>query len=152
MITYVFCDSPIGKLVISSEDGFLVSIGRTVPEGAVFRPSPAAELAAQQLSEYFGGARRHFDLPIRFSGTAFQKSVWTQLMRIPYGETRTYRQIAAAIGNPNAARAVGMACKKNPLWTVVPCHRVLGQNQTLTGYAGGLPMKQFLLELEQKNR
>lgn len=83
------------------------------------------------------------------AGTPFQLAVWNQLLQIPYGETRTYGQIAAAIGKPGAARAVGMACNRNPLWIAIPCHRVVGSNHALTGYAGGLDMKQALLTLEQ---
>lgn len=151
MLFYSFCDSPIGKLVICSEDGSIVSIGFSVPTGAICRPSPLTDLAARQLSAYLKGARKSFEFPIRFSGTDFQRAVWSELMRIPYGQTRTYGEIAAAIGTPNAARAVGMACSKNPLWIVIPCHRVLGQNRNLTGYAVGLTVKRYLLELEQEN-
>ena len=151
MVSCSYYDSPIGKLAVCSEDGFIVSIGSAVPTGAVCRPSSLTDLAARQLSAYFEGARKDFDFPIRFSGTGFQCAVWKELTKIPYGQTRTYGEIATAIGNPRAARAVGMACNKNPLWIVVPCHRVLGQNQNLTGYAGGLDAKQFLLELERQH-
>ena len=151
MVCRGFYDSPIGKLVICSENGFIVSIGSSAPAEATCRPSSLTDLAARQLSEYFEGTRKGFDFPIRFTGTDFQKSVWKQLMLIPYGQTRTYGDIAAAIGNPGAARAVGMACNRNPLWIAVPCHRVLGQNRNLTGYAGGLDAKQFLLELERQH-
>lgn len=113
-------------------------------------PSPVSDLAARQLLEYFEGSRITFDFPITLRGTPFQLTVWKELCSIPYGETRTYKQIAAAIGNPKAVRAVGMACSRNPIWIAVPCHRVIGSNQKLTGYAGGLDTKQFLLNLERQ--
>ena len=102
-----------------------------------------------QLSEYFSGARREFDLPHAPQGTAFQMQVWEALRAIPYGETRTYGEIARAIGRPKAARAVGMACHVNPIAVIVPCHRVVGSTGGLTGYAGGLPVKERLLALEK---
>ena len=114
--------------------------------------SPVSDLAAAQLREYFDGLRKEFTFPFRIQGTPFQKAVWEELIRIPYGQTRTYGQIAAAIGKPTAARAVGMACNRNPLWIAIPCHRVVGKNNTLTGYAGGLERKQQLLLLEQHHR
>ena len=113
-------------------------------------PSPLSDMVQRQLQEYFAGSRTSFDLPIKPKGTPFQLAVWQALEEIPYGETRTYGNIAAAIGNPKASRAVGMACNRNPLWIVIPCHRVVGSNHNLTGYAGGLSMKRALLELEQK--
>ena len=102
----------------------------------------------RQLREYFAGQRQQFDLPYDTVGTEFQKKVWQALTTIPFGETRSYRQIAEQIGNPKAVRAVGAANGKNPLSIVAPCHRVIGSNGTLTGFAGGLPVKAFLLELE----
>jgi len=106
-------------------------------------------MAMQQLAEYFDGSRKQFDLPLDFEGTIFQKSVWAALLRIPYGETRTYAQIAIEIGNPNATRAVGAANGKNPLSIIVPCHRVIGSSGGLTGFAGGLGIKRQLLDLER---
>ena len=102
-----------------------------------------------QLQEYFEGKRTSFDLPILPKGTPFQLAVWKRLLEIPYGEVRTYGQIAAEIGNPKSSRAVGQAANRNPLWIVIPCHRVIGKNHSLTGYAGGLDMKRRLLQLEQ---
>ncbi len=102
-----------------------------------------------QLSEYFGGIRKSFDLPLLLHGTEFQKKVWNALCQIPYGQTRTYKQIAEYIDNPKACRAVGMANNKNPLMIVVPCHRVIGSNGSLTGYAGGLDIKEELLSIEK---
>lgn len=113
-------------------------------------PSPLLEEAEQQLNEYFCHLRTEFDLPLAPQGTPFQKAVWAQLEQIPYGETRTYSQIAAALGKPHAARAVGAACRSNPLWLILPCHRVVGAHGALTGYAYGTDMKQALLEWEQE--
>ncbi|PAS30562.1 cysteine methyltransferase, partial [Vibrio cholerae] len=100
--------------------------------------------------EYFSGQRTQFELPLAASGTAFQQSVWHALCKIPYGEIWSYQQLAEAIGNPKAVRAVGLANGKNPISIIVPCHRVVGKNGQLTGYAGGLERKAFLLELEQR--
>ena len=97
------------------------------------------------------GKRMEFDLPVKLQGTEFQVKVWEALRQIPYGKVSTYKEIATAIGNPNAARAVGMACNRNPIWIAIPCHRVIGSGQALTGYAGGIDMKRSLLQLEQAN-
>ena len=105
----------------------------------------------KQIQEYLHGTRKNFDVNYKLSGTEFQLSVWRELLKIPYGETRTYKEIALAIGNDRAARAVGMANNRNPLHIVIPCHRVIGTNGSLTGYAGGIGMKEKLLKLE-KNR
>ncbi len=115
-------------------------------------PHPSLRDALHQLDEYFKGARRTFDLDLRLEGTEFQMRVWEELLRIPYGETRTYGQVARAIGNPRAARAVGQAVHSNPLCIVVPCHRVVGHDGSLVGYGGtserGLAMKRWLLDHE----
>ncbi|MPM30800.1 Methylated-DNA--protein-cysteine methyltransferase [bioreactor metagenome] len=105
--------------------------------------------AALQLNEYLEGKRNSFDLPLNPNGTEFQKKVWAALCDIPYGETRSYKQIAEYIGNPKACRAVGMANNKNPIMIFIPCHRVVGSDGSLTGYAGGLDMKEKLLSLEK---
>ena len=149
MVRYAFYPSPFGMLQIGHEDGNVVSVS-CAKDACNHDPSPVSDLANAQLQEYFLGTRRSFDLPIRLTGTPFQLSVWKALQEIPYGETRSYGQIAAAIGKPGAARAVGMACNRNPLWIIIPCHRVVGSNQSLTGYAGGLNMKRALLTIEQK--
>ena len=109
---------------------------------------PVLEEAAQQLTEYAAGTRQSFDLPVAPKGTAFQQTVWAALQAIPYGQTRTYGDIAAAIGIPKATRAVGMACNKNPILMVIPCHRVIGKNGSLTGFGAGLELKETLLNLE----
>lgn len=105
----------------------------------------------QQLQEYLAGQRKKFDIPIKMKGTQFQIKVWNELLKIPYGQTRSYQEIAVAIENPKAVRAVGMANHNNPIGIIVPCHRVIGKNGNLTGYAGGLDIKEKLLKLEQNN-
>lgn len=105
--------------------------------------------ASNQLNEYLNGKRATFDLPLNPEGTEFQKKVWTALREIPYGETRSYKQIAEAVGNSKASRAVGMANNKNPIMIFIPCHRVIGANGSLVGYAGGLDIKEKLLALEK---
>lgn len=105
-----------------------------------------------ELEEYFAGARRSFDLPLRTAGTPFQRAVWEALLAIPYGQTRTYGELARALGRPGAARAVGGACHVNPICILIPCHRVVGAGGALTGFAGGLEIKKALLELERVDR
>ena len=109
---------------------------------------PVLEAAARQLREYADGTRQCFDLPVAPQGTPFQQAVWSALQTIPYGETRTYGEIAAQIGNPKATRAVGMACNKTPILMLIPCHRVIGKNGSLTGFGAGLKLKEILLNLE----
>ena len=105
-----------------------------------------------QLSQYFDGRRKKFDLKLSYHGTEFQIKVWKALEKIPYGETCTYKDIAESVGIPKGCRAVGMANNRNPIVIVVPCHRVIGMNGSLTGYAGGLEMKEYLLDLEKRNQ
>jgi methylated-DNA-[protein]-cysteine S-methyltransferase len=119
-----------------------------VPDGVVWDDERGAPAAAQ-LAQYFRGERRSFDLALAPRGTDFQRAVWAELARIPYGATVSYRALAERVGRPNASRAVGRANATNPLPIVVPCHRVIGTNGTLTGYAGGIDAKTVLLELEQ---
>lgn len=140
------------KLCITAQSDAIVRLSFLVQDAQVDRAPehPLLQRAVQQLEEYFSGQRMKFDLPLLLHGTEFQRTVWEELLRIPYGSTRSYGAIAACIGSPKAARAVGMACNRNPIAIVVPCHRVVGSNGTLTGYAGGLSRKQFLLELEEK--
>ena len=150
MVHYDTCPSPFGNLLIGWEGNAIVSLRL----GETDQPStsPVSNLAAAQLQEYFSGTRKNFTFPIRLKGTSFQLSVWTELTGIPYGQTVTYKDIALAIGNEKAVRAVGMACNRNPIWITIPCHRVVGTNRKTTGYAGGLSMKEALLELESNNR
>lgn len=121
-----------------------------LPGGLREQETPLLREAEKQLGEYFAGTRREFHLPLSLRGTPFQLSVWAALQKIPFGETRSYGQLAAMIGRPRACRAVGMANHANPVMIVVPCHRVIGSDGSLTGYGGGLEMKRFLLDLEQK--
>ena len=145
--------SPIGKLWLQEEDGALVRVSFQ-PDAAsqTEEETPLLGQAKQQLAEYFAGQRQAFDLPLRMQGTPFQQKVWAALRTIPYGETRSYGQIAVQVGNPKAGRAVGMANNRNPIAIIVPCHRVIGANGSLTGYAGGLNVKQELLALERRTR
>jgi methylated-DNA-[protein]-cysteine S-methyltransferase len=141
--------SPLGPLtLVTREDGTLVELWLSGKAGAQDTLHDSATTAARQLDEYFAGHRRAFDLPIEPKGTDFQRQVWNALLDIPYGETRSYGQIARAIGQPSAVRAVGAANGANPIAIVIPCHRVIGANGTLVGYGGGLDKKTKLLELE----
>nr|AGS51923.1 methylated-DNA--protein-cysteine methyltransferase [uncultured bacterium contig00002] len=114
------------------------------------KETPLIRKAAKQLGEYFNGKRKTFDLPLILHGTDFQVAVWKALQNIPYGKTRSYGELAAMTGNPKASRAVGMANNRNPIVIVIPCHRVIGSDGSLTGFGGGLELKQKLLELERK--
>lgn len=153
---YAMYASPIGDLLLAGTEGALQMIG--FPQGdKARRAAPTWQRrdglfadAARQLAEYFAGARRDFDLALAPQVTEFQASVLAALRRIPYGETRTYTEIASAIGKPAAVRAVGAANGRNPLPIVVPCHRVIGKNGDLTGFGGGLQTKRFLLDLEER--
>lgn len=139
----------MGPLAIICSETEILSV-RIASDSLSENQQPAlGNPAISQLREYFAGVRKEFDLPLRLEGTEFQQAVWYELLKIPYGQTRTYGQIAAAIGKPKAVRAVGAACNRNPIWIIVPCHRVVGANRNLTGYAGGLSMKLTLLDLEQ---
>jgi len=139
--------SPIGALTLSS-DSMSVTALRFGDHRSGLPSCPVLEQAAGELAEYFSGVRREFSVPLSPRGTLFQQSVWAELRAIPYGRTAAYADIAARLGNPNACRAVGNANNRNPLPIFIPCHRVVGKNGSLTGYAGGLTAKQFLLELE----
>jgi methylated-DNA-[protein]-cysteine S-methyltransferase len=160
---YTRVETPVGTLLLvgASEGSRLALRGiyfdgaphgsGAVPAAAREDPAAFAEVKAQ-LDDYFDGRRSAFDLPLAPAGTEFQRRVWTALSAIPYGTTTTYAAIARSIGKPRAVRAVGAANAKNPLSIVVPCHRVIGRDGTLTGYAGGLPRKRRLLELESTHR
>jgi len=157
--TYHAFDTPIGSLRLVGDENSIDRID--LPNWAVEPPDPAwtpsadrlpAALAEakRQLEEYFAGERQDFDLPLSPQGTAFQRRVWAELRRIPFGETISYGELAARIGKPSASRAVGAANGRNPLPVVVPCHRVIGSDGRLTGFGGGLPTKQALLDLERR--
>lgn len=151
--------SPIGQIYLEEEQGAITRlyIDREAKEETKYvavASEPETELlkrAVRELSEYFEGKRRSFDLPIKPKGTAFQKKVWEALCTIPYGETRSYSEIAMQIGNPKACRAVGGANHKNPILLFIPCHRVVGAGEELTGFACGLETKKYLLKLEKNN-
>ena len=148
--------SPVGKLMLVASDSGLAAIlwenddPDRVRLGSIMKDPghPVLIAAERQLAEYFAGERKRFDLPLDFNGTEFQKQVWSALLTIPFGETRSYAEIARMIGRPAACRAVGAANGKNPISIVAPCHRVIGANGTLTGFAGGLKAKEYLLQLE----
>ena len=154
---YKKVDSPIGGLVLVGNDDGLAAIlwarddPKRVPLNIVAEDTrcPVLVETARQLKEYFAGTRRTFDVKLNFIGTEFQNRVWSALLRIPFGETRSYGQIARELGNPRATRAVGAANGKNPIAIIAPCHRVIGASGALTGFAGGLKAKDTLLTLEK---
>lgn len=154
MTSALFWQSPVGVLTVAEQEGSLTHLlfGQVSMPQAQEGGSPLLREALRQLEEYFNGARRGFDLPLAPQGTAFQRRVWDALLAIPYGETRSYRDIAEQAGCPKGFRAVGMANHRNPISIIVPCHRVVGAGGSLTGYGGGLEAKRFLLELERAHR
>ena len=150
----LFVHSPIGVLTLVETGGVLTELrfGERAEAGETLQATPLLRQAETELQEYFGGRRKAFTVPFAPKGTAFQQAVWKVLLTIPYGETMTYGEVAKAVGNPKASRAVGMANHQNPLAIFYPCHRVIGANHKLVGYGGGLSTKEFLLALEQKAR
>ena len=145
-------NSKIGNIVIVEKNQSIIEL-KVIKEkniDIIESDTPLLKKAAEQINEYFSGKRETFDLPLNPEGTEFMKKVWKQLLNIPYGETKTYKQIATEIGNEKAARAVGMANNKNPIPIIIPCHRVIGSNKKLVGYALGLDVKEKLLKLEAK--
>jgi len=141
----------IGKLTLVADEESVKEIrfGWEIKEGEKEENHPLLQWTRRELEEYFQGKRREFSVPLKPDGTEFQKKVWKALTEIPYGETRTYGEVAAAVGNDKASRAVGMANHCNPIPVIIPCHRVIGKNGKLTGYAGGLEKKTALLDLER---
>lgn len=152
MYTYLY-DTKIGKISITEDMDELTGLSffADIPEGSKIKETSLLAEAIRQLTEYLNGKRTVFDLPLNPKGTPFQRKVWQVLTTIPYGETFSYKQVAEAIGNAKACRAVGMANNKNPLPVFIPCHRVIGSNGKLVGYGGCLDRKIFLLELEKNN-
>ena len=152
--THTTIETPLGELTLTAEDGVLSGVyfpGHwTRPDPAAFgeRSDAGFEEVERQLAEYFAGDRTSFELPTAAAGDPFERRVWAVIAEIPYGRTMTYGEIARELGDPALARDVGAAVGRNPLSVVVPCHRVVGKNGTLTGYAGGLRRKRFLLDLE----
>lgn len=146
-------NSALGSLLIKANDHAITTIHflqdhESIPE---LLGNNLTDQCIQQLGEYFAGNRTRFDLPVEPQGTAFQRKVWQALGKIPYGHTSSYGEIAHIIGNPKAARAIGMANNRNPLPIIIPCHRVIGSRGSLTGYAGGLENKSYLLDLEMRD-
>ena len=144
-------NTKIGKLKIEYENDVLTGIAYTENEKEQGIRSELSDKTVLQLEEYFDGRRKEFDIPIKLRGTEFQKKVWNELLKIPYGATVSYKDIAIKIGNPKACRAVGMANHNNPILIIVPCHRVINKNKKLGGYALGLDLKRRMLELEKEN-
>ena len=149
MIFQYSYETKLGSVTFVEEDGALLAITTRQTYESERSETPLIKEAYRQLSEYLMGKRIRFDLPLNPRGTEFQQQVWKALCDIPYGETRSYKQIAETIGNPRAVRAVGMANNRNPLLIVIPCHRVIGANGKLVGYGTGIAMKEYLLKLEK---
>jgi methylated-DNA-[protein]-cysteine S-methyltransferase len=153
---YSYCESPIGKLLlVSSERGlaqiwFEGKVHRAPLDARPHENSTALRETVRQLRAYFAGELETFELDLAPEGTPFQQKVWSELLNIPFGETISYGELARRIGNPNASRAVGLANGSNPIPIIIPCHRVIGSNGKLTGYGGGLPIKEKLLALEKR--
>ncbi len=157
MKNMIYYKSPIGNLIIMEEENAIIKLCFKEQEIINIKDiqefeTPLLKKAKKQLEEYFEGKRKKFDLALRLNGTSFQNKVWKALLNIPYAKTCSYKDIAKNIGNENASRAVGNANNKNPLPIFIPCHRVIGSNGKLIGYAGGLDIKIKLLELERENK
>ena len=156
-LVYMYMESPVGALKLVAHDHALVAVMWDNEDHKRVRLAELIEdhqhpmllRVKKQLEQYFAGQRQQFDLPLDFKGTDFQQQVWQTLLTIPYGETRSYKEIAVQIGNEKAVRAVGAANGKNPISIIAPCHRVIGSSGALVGFAGGLDKKQILLSLEQ---
>lgn len=139
------------SLYLVATETHLINIQFTQPQKALLQTTELLSMATIQLDEYLQGKRTTFSLPFKLTGTPFQLAVWKELQNIPYGKTTSYKEIAQKINKPKACRAVGMANNKNPLPIIIPCHRVIGSNGKLIGYAGGLNLKNYLLELEKSH-
>ncbi len=152
--SFCFYRSPLGLLQLKAEGPYITAVTFVDKEDAIAYAAPPVHAVLQQciheLEEYFTGSRRHFEVPVRQPGTAFQQQVWQGLLSIPYGRTLSYLQFAKQLGNPLAIRAVGTTNGRNAIALLVPCHRVIGSNRSLTGYAGGIWRKQWLLDHENK--
>jgi methylated-DNA-[protein]-cysteine S-methyltransferase len=156
MTLYARFDTPLGTVLATAVAGFITSVNfvdakYTPPVSADWKEDPEApplKACAEQLAQYFAGQRERFDLPLAPQGTEFQKRVWREIAALPFGKTITYAELAARAGSPGSARAAGAATGRNPIGIVVPCHRIVGADGSLTGYAGGLERKTRLLEIE----
>jgi methylated-DNA-[protein]-cysteine S-methyltransferase len=157
MKQYCFYQSPLGTLLLMGRKGIIEKVyfpngkKKAALDDKCVEDKLAFSEAATQLDEYFQGKRKNFELALNPEGTDFQQQVWKELQRVGYGETACYQEIAERIGNPRACRAVGMANGKNPIPIIIPCHRIIGKDGSLTGFGGGLKIKKQLLELEQKS-
>lgn len=148
-----YYETPIGRICIEEKDNCITNLGISRGEKEVEeKETELIKKTYEQLMEYFKGQRKTFDIPLKPQGTVFQMKVWKELLNIPYGETCTYKDIATRLGNPKACRAVGGANNKNPIMIIIPCHRVVGKNGDLVGYACGLDVKSKLLEIEKETR
>jgi methylated-DNA-[protein]-cysteine S-methyltransferase len=143
-------DSPVGPLSLAADEVGVCGLRfGAVPDVESVAPTGALAAAVEQLADYFTGTRTDFDLPLSVRrGSEFERAVWRRMSTIPYGKTETYGEVAAVVGDPGAARAVGVACNRNPIGIIVPCHRIVGAGGKLVGFGGGLPAKRYLLELE----
>ncbi len=152
MIYFYTYKTSIGEVTLEEEDAKLIrlNISSLKPNG-ILKETEVIKKAYQELEEYLKGKRKKFTVPLNPKGTSFQRKVFEELLKIPYGETISYQELGRRIGNIKACRAVGMANNKNPLPIFIPCHRVIGKNQKLTGYALGLELKKYLLDLEKRN-
>ena len=149
METLACYETKLGLLLVACDGGAVTRLQWVEEMPRTNTPTPLSDEAAEQVRAWLDGARETFALPLAPRGTDFQRAVWRQVSAIPYGQTRSYSDIAAALGRPKAVRAVGAAIGRNPIWLAIPCHRVVGKNGALTGYAGGLERKRFLLDLER---
>ncbi len=150
--TFFVYPTPLGRVTLACDGEGLTHIAFGVKQfSGTYAATSLTNKASTEIQEYLAGKRQTFDIPLKPSGTLFQTKVWNALCGIPYGETRSYKEVASMIGNPKAMRAVGMANNKNPLPIMIPCHRVIGSRGDLVGYAYGLKIKQFLLDLEKKS-
>ena len=155
---YQIYNFEIGKILIVEDENYIVKVEFLNDKNQLLNKKYGTEKETMlirktklELMEYFDGKRRKFDIPIKLDGTEFQVKVWKELLKLPYGETCSYLDIAKKIGNPNAARAVGMANNKNKIQIIIPCHRIIGSDKKLIGYAGGIKIKEKLLKLERDN-
>ena len=151
---YMFYESPVGRLTIFLKDRIIrrITFGQETAEGGFNDDQVLGMRIFEELDAYFAGGLKEFTLDLSAEGTDFQERVWAKLLEIPYGKTLSYSEVAEAIGRPKAVRAVGTACRSNPIPILIPCHRVVGKNGRLTGYAGGIENKKKLLELENINK
>lgn len=148
MSSYDYLETTLGLMEIICEDESLVGLKLVSEKTHRECENKTSKKVKSQIKEYLNGSRKTFNIPIKLTGTDFQKRVYEETLKIPYGSTKTYGEIANSIGNPKSMRAVGMALNKNPIWIIIPCHRVIGKDKKLTGFAGGIDKKLSLLKLE----